>query len=143
LSGCFSSKNPQERIEGIYKITLPKDMTVEYNKVGETFTGRPRQYAVFKLAVEPTEFLQKNSFVSSDVWQGFGDGDDKVKSEKRLDEIVDSLKTPAEFRPNWQSNYSFKSFADPKHSNSHPMGGGVSLLYFPDEMRLIAFVSGY
>ena len=99
---------------------------------GETFTGKAPSYSVLQLESEPTEFMQ--SFDKKDG-NGFS-----FEKNTELEEKIDShanccLKIPQEHYPNWESDY--------KWFNDDGLTDALTIIYFPNELRLVFYESGH
>ena len=99
---------------------------------GKTFTGKAPSYSVLQLESEPTEFMQ--SFGKKDG-NGFSSEKNTELKEKIDNDANCCLTIPQEYSPNWESDY--KWFNDDGDTD------GLTIIYFPNELRLVFYESGH
>lgn len=57
---CGNTETANERIKRITGIEIPNEAKLEFEYIGETFSGRASAYFVYKFEEEPIEFLEKD-----------------------------------------------------------------------------------
>ena len=119
---CGTQEAPVKRIERICSIKLPKEMEVEYDYYQQAFHGDYTSFTVFKLEVEPTEFLEDNSF---------SEGIKNITYD-RFDLWFPKYDVPKEYHLDFGDNYLVAGF----------VGGNPYAIafYFPDTLKLIFYM---
>ena len=130
---------PAVRIRHYCGVKLPKAAEVEYKYFASGgLGGLQDQYFVFQLKSEPDEFLDKYEFSAVNPATDSQSESEGNAPSSEFERRFSSANIPQEYLPDWENSYLGKTFNFVKNSPST-----VTILYFPDTMRLICIVWGH
>jgi len=128
LAGCVRA-NTLKWLEVRYEIdiNLLYDYEILCDVKGDTFTGRAPRYTVVGLTAEPTAFLQ--SFSDKENTEFFSS--EKNEELKQKIDMHSCLEIPQKYYPDWNADYRWADV------------GELSVIYFPNEYRLVFYDAGH